>query len=217
MWPRAAPALGHGNDAAVVHAALHHHVDLDRTEARGCGGVDAFEHFRHREIGVVHRAESRVVERVEAHSDPAKSGARQRWSLRSEERAVGGQCHFHVQLRQHLHQAIQVAPHQRLAAGEADLLHAEADEHAREPRDLLEAEDRLVRQEAVARVEHVARHAVRATEVAAVGDRNAQVAHLAAARVGDFFRAKRWRGRDPAGMPIGMTFCIKGFSLGKSL
>ena len=48
---------------------------------------------------------------------------------------------------EHLDQAVQVAAHQRLAAGEADLLHAQADEDAREPRDLLEAEDRLVRQE----------------------------------------------------------------------
>ena len=45
----------------------------------------------------------------------------------------------------------QVAAHQRLAAGEAQLVHAQADEDARQARDLLEAQDRLVRQEAVVR------------------------------------------------------------------
>src|SRR6185369_1689604 len=41
-----------------------------------------------------------------------------------------------------------------------------------------------VRQEFVIRVEHLARHAVSAAEVAAVGNGNAQVAHRPAARVG---------------------------------
>src|SRR5438876_335919 len=74
-------------------------------------------------------------------------------------------------------------PHQRLASREADLLHAQADEDARQPRDLLEAEDGAVRQERVTGVEHLARHAVHAAEVAAVGDRDAQVVHRAPERV----------------------------------
>src|SRR5205809_211059 len=76
-----------------------------------------------------------------------------------------------------------VAAHQRLAPGQADLLHAETDEDARQPRDLLEAEDGAVRQERVIGVEHLARHAVHAAEVAAVGDRDAQVVHRAPERV----------------------------------
>src|SRR3954471_19418636 len=47
----AAPALGHLQDAVVIHAALHHHVDLDRLEAGCCAGLDALDHLRHGEIG----------------------------------------------------------------------------------------------------------------------------------------------------------------------
>jgi hypothetical protein len=86
---------------------------------------------------------------------------------------------------------VQLLAHQRLAPGEADLLHTQADENAREARHFLEAEDRAVRQELVAGVEHLARHAVDAAEVAAVGDRDAQVAHRPAARVGERPAAKR--------------------------
>src|SRR5690606_18843187 len=66
---------------------------------------------------------------------------------------------------------------------EADLLDAEAGEDAREPRDFLEAEERRLRQEPVARAEYFARHAVHAAEIAAVGDGDAQVAQPPAARV----------------------------------
>src|SRR5712691_13261054 len=61
-----APALGHRQDVAVVDAALHHHVDLHRRKAGRGRGVDALEHFRHREIDVVHGAEGGLVERVQA-------------------------------------------------------------------------------------------------------------------------------------------------------
>ena len=100
-----------------------------------------------------------------------------------QQRAVGGQCNFYFELGEHLDQAMQMPPHERFAARQADFLHPEADEDARQAGDLLEAEDRLVRQEAVAGIEHLARHAVHAAEVAAIGDRNAQVAHLAPARI----------------------------------
>src|SRR6058998_2066547 len=48
---------------------------------------------------------------------------------------------------------------------------------------ILEAEDGAVRQERVTGVEHLARHAVHAAEVAAVGHRDAQVVHRAPERV----------------------------------
>ena len=54
---------------------------------------------------------------------------------------------------------------------------------AREAGDLLEAQQRLPRQEAVVVVEHRLGHAVHAAEVAAVGDRDAQILHRTAAAV----------------------------------
>ena len=80
------------------------------------------------------------------------------------------------QPRQHLDQSVQVLAQQRLAAGQADLLDAVGDERARQPRDLLEAQQFGVRQEAVVPVEDLLRHAVGAAEVAAIRDRDAQVA-----------------------------------------
>jgi hypothetical protein len=64
----------------------------------------------------------------------------------------------------------------RLAAGQAQLAHAQADEHGGGPGDLLEAQQRGVGQEVVLVIEHLLGHAVAAAEVAAVGHRDAQVA-----------------------------------------
>src|SRR5690606_14675615 len=44
----------HVDDRMIVDAALYHHVHLERGEPRTCGGVDAFQHFRHRKLHVVH-------------------------------------------------------------------------------------------------------------------------------------------------------------------
>ena len=63
-----------------------------------------------------------------------------------------------------------------LAAGEPDLRHAQLGEHPHQPRDLLERQDLVPRQEGVVGAEDLARHAVRAAEVAAVGDGDPQVA-----------------------------------------
>jgi len=76
-----------------------------------------------------------------------------------------------------------VLAQQRLAPGEADLLDAVALEDAREPRDFLERQQLVPRQEFVVGPEHLARHAVHAAEVAAIGDRDAQVVESPPARV----------------------------------
>ena len=78
--------------------------------------------------------------------------------------------------RQALDQHLEVAAQERLAARDPDLLDAVRDERAREPLDLLEAEELLAVHEAVAATEDLLRHAVDAAEVAAVGDRDPEVA-----------------------------------------
>ena len=75
----------------------------------------------------------------------------------------------------------QAGPHRRLAAGEPDRVDAEAlDAHPGDPLDLLEGEQLGAGQPLHA----LGRHAVRAAVVAAVGDRDAQVAVHAPERVG---------------------------------
>ena len=85
----AAEAPRHRHDRALVHAALDHHVDLERREPRCGRGVDALEHLGDREVDVVHRAEGRVVERVEAHGDARQAGRAEVARLAREQRAVG--------------------------------------------------------------------------------------------------------------------------------
>ena len=66
---------------------------------------------------------------------------------------------------------------------------------AREPADLLEREDELLGQEREVAAEDLGRHAVRAAEVAAVGDRDPEIAQGAAEPVGHPRPAVEVRGR----------------------
>src|SRR6185503_1312387 len=75
------------------------------------------------------------------------------------------------------------------------LLYPQADKDAGETRDLLKGEDRAMRQELMAGVEDLARHAVDAAEIAAIGDRDAQVAHRPAQGVQQLATTEGRRGR----------------------
>ena len=78
------------------------------------------------------------------------------------------------------------APHQRLAAREAELAHALGDEHAAEPVELFKAQKIDLWQE-----RHVLRHAIDAAEIAAVRHRHAQIRDRA--REGVDQRSARWQ------------------------
>src|SRR6188472_37200 len=175
--PGAAEVARHVDDAGVVDAALDDRVDLhgktDRRRRR-----DPFEHTLDREVDVVHRAEGRVVERVEADVDPAETRVAEDARLPGEERRVRRQRDVEaVDRREPLDEPLELAPQERLAAGETDLLDAEGHERPRHPLEFLEREQLLAVHEAVPLTEHGLRHAVGAAEVAAVGDRDPQVAN----------------------------------------
>ena len=118
-------------------------------------------------------------------SPASASGAREGL----ERRAVGRQGEVdrlavgRAQRRQVGDQRRQVAADQRLAAGDPELVDAEPDEDRRQPRDLLERQHLLARQEREVAAEDLGRHAVRAAEVASVGDRDPQVPQRAAESV----------------------------------
>ena len=82
-----------------------------------------------------------------------------------------------------LDEPLEVAAQQRLAAGQAQLLDALGRERRRDALDLLEREQGGALQELEVLAEHLARHAVDAAEVAAVGDGDAQVAQSASEEV----------------------------------
>ena len=81
-----------------------------------------------------------------------------------------------AQLGQHRDEVRQRLPDERLAAGDPQLPDAELDEDPGQPADLLVGQDLRVRQEGVVAPEDLGRHAVRAAEVAAVRDRDPEVA-----------------------------------------
>ena len=86
-------------------------------------------------------------------------------------------------MRQHLNERFQIASQQRLAAGQANFLDAEVCEELRKPGDLLERQQVLTAEEFEIAAENLPWHAVRAAKVAAVGDRDPQIAKRAAETV----------------------------------
>ena len=149
------------------------------------------------EVGVVHATEERVVERVEADGHARETRVLQAARLAREQRAVRGQREIERTARgrgqagEPVDQEFEVFAQQRLAAGQANFLDAVRDEQLREPLDLLEAQQRAVRQKRIVLVEHRARHAVDATDVAAVGHADPQVVVDPAERINQA-RSMRW-------------------------
>src|SRR4029077_7751453 len=80
-------------------------------------------------------------------------------------------------------QPLDVPAHERLAARDAHGAHTEPGEDADDARDLLEAQELAALEEGVVPAEDLLRHAVDATEVAAVGDRHPQRLERPAERV----------------------------------
>ena len=127
---------------------------------------------------------------------------------RTGERAQGGPVRRQGQVdlaavgppdgRQHRDEVGQVAPDERLATGDPQLLDAERHEGPGDPLDLLEAQDLVARQERVVLPEDLLGHAIGAPEVAPVGHRDAQVAHRPAERVGRSGAAVEGVGRHPS-------------------
>ena len=152
--------------------------------ARG-GGVDPLEHARDGEVDVVHRAEDLVVERVEADGDAPQARRRAApaaFCASSEPFVVS------VRSRPSIAASISISrSRSRRTSGSPPVIRIFStpwrDERAREPLDLLERQQLAPVEEPVVAAEDLLRHAVDAAEVAAVGDRDAQVADRAAERV----------------------------------
>ncbi len=96
--------------------------------------------------------------------------------LLREQRAVRRQGQIHVELRQLRDEPLQVAPHERLSSRDADLAHAALDEDACDACDLFERQQLAPIEERMVTAVRLLGHAVDAAEVAAVGDRDAQIA-----------------------------------------
>jgi hypothetical protein len=107
---------------------------------------------------------------------------------------------------QHRDQPVQVAAQQRLAAGQPQPAHAQAGKDPAEPGQLLEGQQVRAGQEREIPAEELARHAIGAAELAAVGDRDPQIPQRPRQRVrqrqlGDRHHAPQ--GPDPGAGPPG--------------
>ncbi len=157
-------------------AALHYHrIELDPLEAGIARRVDPVEHLLQL-TGAGDGVEFGGIQAIQADVQPLDPGARQRCCKLDQLRAIGGHHQFAQagQGRDALAETDDALAYQRLATGEANLLHPQADEDARDALQLLQTEHLLARQEG-----HVLGHAVDAAEVATVGHRHAQVVDLA--------------------------------------
>jgi len=116
-----------------------------------------------------------LIERKTSSSSASRlTVTRERPAARSPQHAVGRQRDVVDAGNRcdHLDEPLEVAPQQRLASGQPQLHDAERGELAAEPRDLLAAQELVTRHERVVAPERLARHAIRAAQIAAVGDRD---------------------------------------------
>ncbi len=166
--------LAEGRELVVVDAPERDGIGLHR-EAGGHRRIDPGEDAR--ELAAAgQRREPLGVERVEGDVDRREPGGHERAGEALEEMTVRGHHHL-LDARDLAHPPDQVddaLADGGLAAGQADLPHAEPGEHRDHPLELLEREHRRPGGEREALAE-VLRHAIGAAVVAAVGDRDAQV------------------------------------------
>jgi hypothetical protein len=116
-----------------------------------------------------------------------QTGVEQPRSAAGQQRAIGGQGDVvHARGRGDLRdEQLEVGAQQWLAARQAHLVDAELDEDLDQQGDLSDGQDLVLWQEDVVGAEQLARHAVRAAEVAAVGHGDAQIAQMPTPGIAD--------------------------------
>ncbi len=179
----------------IVDAALHHRIELDRREPGALRGGNAVEHVLHAAEAARHLREYGRIETVEAHRDALQAGGAQFGGVLRKQHAVGRQRDVldPGQAGQIADQIGEPGAQQRLASGDPQLHHTELQEQPRQPQQLWELEALAGFQKTILVVKALARHAVRATKVAAVDDRQAQIAQWAAQAVLHQVPARQYR------------------------
>jgi hypothetical protein len=161
----------------IVDVAHHDGVELERAETLGLGRRDGRQCFADLAAVAGQLAVDDRIEAVQAQGDAIEPGFAQLTRLARQQDAVRGQCDVDDagNALEPAHQQRQFAAQQRFAAGEADLAHPEAGEHARQPFNLLEREACVLVEKLMVVGILVFGQAIRAAEVAAIDDRDAQV------------------------------------------
>src|SRR5262245_40397320 len=172
--------LGEAKRLVVVDAANRHAIDLDRAQAGLDRGVNAVEHLR-QFVAAREQREPIRRQRIEANGDALQSRVFERLRAATQEMRVGGHRHvlYAFDFGQPFDQAFQVAPQHRLAAGHAQFVDPEFDENLRQMNDLFVGQNLRLGLP----LHGLFGHAIEAAEIAAVGDRNAEIADGAAVAV----------------------------------
>ncbi len=166
---------GEGFHFVFVEAANEDGVDFRGAERRILGGVDSAHH------GVIGAGAGDFfkldgVERIEADVDAVQAGGDQRRDTFGQQVAVGGHGNVRdTQFVQFAEECFGTCAHQGFTAGDAHLLDAQVHKDARQAFELWPGKNLIV----LAVIFGVGGAAIDAAEVAAIGDRDAQVGDLA--------------------------------------
>src|SRR3954470_6418613 len=95
---------------------------------------------------------------------------------------------------EHRDEPLEIAAQQRLATREPQLLDPVRDERAGQSRHLFKRQQRVALEEREVAAEDLLRHAVRAAEVAAIRDRDAQIAQRTAVTICSHVRRENYAG-----------------------
>jgi hypothetical protein len=177
---RLARPAGKVHDLVVIRAADHDAVDLDRRQPGGLGGAKASQDLVER-IAPRHLDETVAHERIAAHGRAVDAGVGEGGGQAVEEDAVrrDRDVELGTHAAEHPDEVRKVRPDRGLPARDLDGADAEADEDAQGARELLEGQDLRLGEPS----KPLRRHAVRASEVAAIRHGDPQVVGHAAERV----------------------------------
>ena len=165
------------NQFSLVHPFLDHGVDFD-TEAEAERDINACENLIRAVLGGVSQLlKQGLVDGIETHGYSVEAGVFEGGCVAFQERTVGGegQVKFGSSIPQHFHQGRDVLAQQRLTSREAHLSQASGQEALHHRGDLFVRQECFTLKEGMVGIKVLPGHAVRATEVASVRDRNTKI------------------------------------------
>lgn len=197
----------HGQDLRIVYSPLHDHVDFD-PETRVFRRLDAFENLIRMLSSPVHASENIRIQSIKTHCDAVQAGLRESRGKGRQEQAVCG--HSQVvdfrkpfQTPEKFHHA---ATHKRLTACESDFPDSTANECPDEALQFFELDELVLLKKRVLLIENLSGHAIGATEVALIGERDTEVSQRACQKV---FENRFLLVRECCGIVV-QTKCAKG-------
>ena len=175
---------GDGQNFAVIHPALHDHINF-HTQPRGARRGDTLKDASRMMSATVHRPENSRIQRVETHGHAVQARLGQSGRQFRKEQPVGrhGDVLQGGKTAQPVQEFFHSAPQEGFAAGDAQLADPAADEGADNAAEFGQPQELILAQENMVVVEDLRRHAVGATQIAAIGERNAQIMHRAGEKI----------------------------------